>query len=242
MANLIIDIGSLSVKAAWAEGVELGKSYRYQGYRVAEFVSRITSEAKAETTVVASDTPVQGDLYSVLSENSKELILPQDFFCASIDFGEAFESLSPARKASLIAAAYYFPRQPVSVFDFGAMINIDLIDGHGKYLGGALSPGLRTRYKAVNRYSKNLPLLKTPDSFKEIGMSVEESIDAGINSGIIFEIEGYLRKYPENINIFTGGDANFFASKMKRPIFAICNLVLTGLALIACHYDFKGIA
>ena len=49
----------------------------------------------------------------------------------------------------------------------------------------------------------------------------------------MFEIQGHLDANPGNIAVFTGGDANFFAKKMKNSIFVICNLVLMGLALVA---------
>ena len=52
-------------------------------------------------------------------------------------------------------------------------------------------------------------------------------------TGIMFEIEGYLGRYPENVAVFTGGDAIYFAKRMKNSIFVVCNLVLMGLALIA---------
>ena len=55
----------------------------------------------------------------------------------------------------------------------------------------------------------------------------------------MFEIEGYILRNPENISVFTGGDAIYFAKRMKNSIFVVCNLVLMGLALIAVEYDKK---
>ena len=75
-----------------------------------------------------------------------------------------------------------------------------------------------------------------PEKICELGLSVKESIASGIIKGIMFEIEGYVSGYPENIVVFTGGDAIYFAKRMKNSIFVICNLVLTGLALIADGY------
>ena len=37
-ANLIIDIGNTALKAAWADGITLGKTFRYQGERMLEFI------------------------------------------------------------------------------------------------------------------------------------------------------------------------------------------------------------
>jgi type III pantothenate kinase len=52
----------------------------------------------------------------------------------------------------------------------------------------------------------------------------------------MFELNGYLSLFPEKIVVFTGGDANYFAKRMKNAIFVVCNLVLMGLALIADEY------
>ena len=52
----------------------------------------------------------------------------------------------------------------------------------------------------------------------------------------MFEIEGYLSSNSSDIIVFTGGDAYYFAKRMKSSIFVICKLVLLGLALIADEY------
>ena len=78
-----------------------------------------------------------------------------------------------------------------------------------------------------------------PQNPEVVGLSETASIASGVVSGIVFEIEGYLNLYPDNIVVFTGGDANYFAKRMKSSIFAICNLVLMGMALIADEYVQK---
>jgi type III pantothenate kinase len=45
-----------------------------------------------------------------------------------------------------------------------------------------------------------------------------------------------LSLFPEKVAVFTGGDALYFAKRMKNSIFVVCNLVLMGLALIADNY------
>ena len=52
----------------------------------------------------------------------------------------------------------------------------------------------------------------------------------------MFEIDGYIKLHPDNVIVFTGGDAIYFAKRMKKSIFVVCNLVLMGLALIADEY------
>ena len=38
MANLVIEIGNTALKAAWAEGKTLGKTFRYQGEKFMEYI------------------------------------------------------------------------------------------------------------------------------------------------------------------------------------------------------------
>ena len=88
-------------------------------------------------------------------------------------------------------------------------LTIDYLDKDGLYTGGNISLGCRTRFKALNRYSRALPLVNTPENCAVVGQSEQASIESGVVSGIQFEIEGYLALHPENVVVFTGGDANY---------------------------------
>ena len=140
--------------------------------------------------------------------------------------------LGTAAAAAILAAGYLFKEKPLTIFDFGTTLTVDFVDAEGHYLGGNISPGCRTRFKALNRYSKVLPLVDTPEDPPVTGASLREGMEAGVITGIMFEIEGYISRNPGNIVIFTGGDAIYFAKRMKNSIFVVCNLVLMGLALI----------
>lgn len=149
--------------------------------------------------------------------------------------------LSYDRTAALIAVRYLFAGKSCTLFDFGTTLSIDFLDAEGNYQGGNVSLGCRTRFKALNRYSRSIPLVDTPDEIKEKGDSVKSAIESGVISGIMFEINGYLNAFPDNIAVFTGGDANYFVKRMKNSIFVVCNLVLMGLAFITDEYDQKDI-
>ncbi len=80
-----------------------------------------------------------------------------------------------------------------------------------------------------------------PSEISSKGHSEVSSIESGIISGIMFEIQGYIDSNTENVTIFTGGDAIYFAKKMKNPIFVVCNLVMMGLAILTDDYVRKNI-
>jgi type III pantothenate kinase len=236
MANLIVEIGNTALKAAWSDRMTLGKTFRYQGEKVTDFILSLTAREKPVVLVISSVFPFpEADTQRLSSECGQLLVLDKNHKEYLLSQGlPAY--LSYDRAASVLAARYLFKGKGCTIVDFGTTLSVDITTEEGMYRGGNLSLGCRTRFKALNRYSRALPLVDLPENPDAIGLSEEASIGSGVVSGIIFEIEGYLGKYPQNIAVFTGGDANYFAKRMKSSIFVICNLVLMGLALIADEY------
>lgn len=235
MSNLLIEIGNTALKGAWADGVVLGKSFRYQGEKKTEFIVSVTERTRPEVLTVATSGVISEEDSGILSDECSELIILDDNK-KSVSEPAFPEYLSYDRVASLTAAGYLFKGKPCTVFDFGTILKIDFISPEGKYVGGNVSLGCRTRFKAMNRYSRNLPLVDTPEDVSEIGTTQITSIESGIISGIMFEIDSYIAKKPDNVIIFTGGDALYFAKRLKNSIFVISNLSMMGLAIITDNY------
>ena len=239
MSNLLIEIGNTAVKAAWSDRMTLGKTFRYQGEKSMEFILSLTKKEKPAAMVVSSVYPLsEQDIAQLEAECEKLLILDRNHKELLIERGLP-TYLSYDRAASILASRYLFRGKGCTIVDFGTTMSVDFTSGEGQYNGGNISLGCRTRFKAINRYSRALPLVDTPENPDVVGQGEISSIESGVVSGIVFEIEGYLNLHPENIAVFTGGDANYFAKRMKSSIFVICNLVLMGLALIADEYVQK---
>lgn len=236
MANLIVDIGNTALKAAWADGITLGKTYRYQGERMTEFILSLTEKNRPDILMLSSVRKFSAhNMERLRSSCSRLVVMDEDILRR-----HGIEPwMTPDRAAAIIAARYLFKGRKCTIFDFGTMLTVDFLDEYGRFTGGRISPGCMTRFKSVHRYSKHLPLLPIPESIKEEAFEISDSISAGIISGIMFEIEGYICQNPQNTCVFTGGDAIYFAKRMKNSIFVVCNLVLMGLALMADVYDKK---
>lgn len=239
MANLLIEIGNTALKAAWSEETTLGKTFRYQGEKVMDFILSLTSREKPYVLAVISARPLSDSEEEILRKECDKLLVlssshPEVLRACFLDPYLTFD-----RASSLVAARYLFKGKSCTVFDFGTTLTVDFIGEDGSHLGGNISPGCRTRFKALNRYSKNLPLVNTPEDFPPKGVSVVSSIESGVISGIMFEIEGYMARFPSEVTVFTGGDAVYFAKRMKNPIFVVSNLVLIGLSIIAREYGRK---
>ncbi len=236
MPNLLIEIGNTALKAAWAEGKTLGKTFRYQGEKMFGFIDSLVEREKPSVMVISSTIDIDEEEERRLgSKCGKLVILDKNHTETAVSHGIP-EYLPSDRVASVIAARDMFRGSGVMVFDFGATLTIDILGVDGEYEGGNISPGCRTRFKAINRYSRRLPLVYIPSNVRDTGDSLVSSIESGVIGGIMFEIQGYLSLFPEKIAVFTGGDALYFAKKMKNSIFVVCNLVLMGLALIADDY------
>jgi len=143
------------------------------------------------------------------------------------------KTLGVDRIALVSASVDQFPDRNVLIIDAGTCITYDFKTNKNEYLGGAISPGVTLRYKALNNLTANLPLLVTSQPKSIIGDSTEESIHSGVIIGVLKEIDGLVEYYKENYQdltvILTGGDANFLSNQLKNSIFANSNFLLEGL-------------
>jgi type III pantothenate kinase len=146
------------------------------------------------------------------------------------------ETLGKDRLAGVVGAMQLMPASDVLVIDAGTAITYDIVTATGEYLGGAISPGITMRYKALHAFTSRLPLLEFYDDTQLIGSDTSSAIHSGVLNGAAAEMEGiiqqYRQLYPELKIILTGGDQNYFDKRLKIKTFAAPNLILEGLNLI----------
>lgn len=143
------------------------------------------------------------------------------------------ETLGRDRLAAAVGAATLFPGRNVLVVDFGTAVTFDLVTADGTFRGGCISPGLRTRFRALHDYTARLPMCGPTGCEGLVGRSTREAIELGVVNSLTFEIEGHIARmrgrFDDLCVIFTGGDAKRFAKRIKNTIFANRNLVFCGL-------------
>jgi type III pantothenate kinase len=142
-------------------------------------------------------------------------------------------TLGKDRLAAAVAGAAFFPGSPVLVINAGSAITYDVVNAAGAYCGGALSPGMKMRFRALHTFTGKLPLVEYKETIPVVGTDTEQSILSGVVHGIAGEMEEYIHlakeQYPEMKVILSGGDMNYFVKRLKSNIFAIPNIVLSGL-------------
>ena len=142
-------------------------------------------------------------------------------------------TLGRDRLAAAVGASVLYGGRNVLIVDFGTALTFDLVTADAVFRGGCISPGMKTRFRALHDYTARLPLCSATAAEALQGLSTEEAVRLGVMNGIAFEVEGYVARMREKIGdlcvIFTGGDAKHFVKRIKNTIFANCNLVFCGL-------------
>lgn len=145
------------------------------------------------------------------------------------------QTLGADRIAGAVAANALFTEKNVLKIDFGTCITFDFVNNKQQYLGGAISPGMIMRFKALHNYTAKLPLIDPMQHlhYHLTGTDTTTSILSGVVNGIQKEVEGIIKEYDSRFGnlqvVATGGDAGFFVTLLKSEIFARPNLVLEGL-------------
>jgi type III pantothenate kinase len=143
------------------------------------------------------------------------------------------KTLGLDRLAAAIGARTLFPDKDLLVIDAGTAITFDLVEGKGTFAGGNISPGLRSRFRALHEFTANLPLADEQGKIPLVGQTTEEAIKAGVIHGMVLEMDGMIdlmkKKRPEIQPVLTGGDARFFETRLKNRIFVKFEITLIGL-------------
>lgn len=245
MANLLIDLGNSNCKAAFHSNGELVCVYKDTGEDLEQFLNFLDiqwkekfGEEKIDVIVFSNVREENAKIENLLNLKCRELVVLNEHTRLPKTLTYAFcpTGLGGDRLAGALAVSMLFPNEDCLKFDFGTALTIDFIDKEGFYAGGNISLGLQTRLKALNTFTKRLPLITPNKEFEKIGVSTSGAMTAGVVLGLIFEVEGYIKNNPARKVIFTGGDSYYFAEKLKNTIFVIPNLVLIGLGQIANYY------
>jgi type III pantothenate kinase len=143
------------------------------------------------------------------------------------------ETLGYDRIAAAVAANARYPEQDILIIDMGTAITIDFVSSKNEFLGGNISPGLLMRFRSLHEFTSRLPKVDPDEQNALLGDDTESAIRAGVQNGIIFELDGYINeqkmRYPRLQVLMTGGDAVLFDKKLKNSIFVDLNLNLFGL-------------
>ena len=241
--NLIVEQGNTNLKVAVFDGDQLVVSSSYKDNNDATWVSEVFEQYHPEKCIVSSVADMDEMLISFLKDRTPFILLLDEntSIPVSIEY-KTKNTLGKDRIAAVTGAHYLKPGQNILVIDAGTAITYEVLEMSGVYKGGNISPGMTTRFRALNMLTKRLPLVEAGNDVPFIGTSTESAILAGVVNGIVYEMDGYIDalkiKYGDVFVFLTGGHSFYFERRLKNRIFADANLVLTGLNRIL-EYNAK---
>ena len=212
-AILTIDIGNTAVKAALFRDGKLERSIAGHGLTSGP-VESMLAFCSVDGVVVCSVRDDDADILAALggvdcrvltldSHTPLPIAVDYDRSTLGVDRVAAACGVAEEGKASLVV-------------DAGTAVTADVVVGN-RLLGGNISPGLRLRFRSLNKFTSRLPLVDPNGSLPGFGRDTDTAIRAGVIRGLAAEILAYFneaRKIQNDLSlVLTGGDA-----ALIRPI------------------------
>ena len=231
--NLIVDIGNSRTKIAVFDGEQLSQKQVFNNIDdLRKFLSDKSFDHSIVSTVSSSppSLPVKGKQIQLTSTLGFPITISYD----------TPQTLGVDRIAAACGAFQLFPGEDCLVIDMGTCITYDLLSAKGVYEGGAIAPGVKMRFNAMNHFTARLPLAEPIADAPLTGKSTIASMQSGVINGVLEEIKGFISRYqsryPGLRTVACGGDLVFFENSIKPSIFAAPDLVLIGLNRILLHH------
>ncbi len=242
--NLVIDIGNTFTKIGVFDASKILYKDVVNQSDFKNVVDKIKKDYPHITdAVISSVSDIENNTVTHIKKSFTTLVIDH---LAKMPFNNLYKTpttLGIDRLALVAAAVDQFPKKNTLIIDAGTCITYDFKNKNEEYLGGAIAPGIRLRYRSLNDFTAKLPLLELKDPIHHIGNTTEEAIHSGVVKGVLHEINGviedYCNIYPDLTVILTGGDVHFLSKRLKNSIFATSNFLLEGLNYILAFNNSK---
>ena len=235
--NLIIDIGNTRTKVACFREDDL-----VWQESLVSFNELSEKKLLAIKNVIISSVTDESQNNLILQKFSKAIILSEKTNLPIYNLYKTPITLGKDRLANAVGAYRSFPNNNTLIIDAGTCLKFDFVSKNNEYLGGAISPGLRMRFKALHTFTAKLPLIDDYEKTDIIGVDTTTSILSGCVNGFRNEITETIHQYRERFEnlkvIITGGDTSELEKmdfSQKNSIFADRWLTLRGLNEILKH-------
>lgn len=235
--NLCIDWGNTSVKASVFQDERLVGIKAFPGADAEAEIASLINTHKPVKAILASVTNHPASVEDMVKGQVKSYIkLDGNTRLPVMSAYATPETLGADRLALAVGAWAVYPEKNTLIVNAGTCITYNFTQKNKTFRGGAISPGLHMRLKAMHEFTDKLPLVPVEGELILLGYDTATCMRSGAVYGIAAEIDGIVNEYASQYQdfnaILTGGDAAFFAGKLKSKIFADSELLSRGLNLI----------
>lgn len=239
---LAVDIGNTSTKFGIFDGEYLLSKFSIptnRTFNADDLKSHIGDKQSISNAVICSVVPekelsLKAALHNTLGVEA--LTVRND-----VDLGlkinyQPLSTLGTDRLVNSFAATEKYGL-PCIVCSIGTATTFDFVSKTHEFLGGIITPGMKTMARALHLNTAKLPEIEIEKPNNVLGHTTEESIRSGIFYGHIATVEGLIRKIKKESGddskvIATGGFASLIAENTSLIDIVDENLLLEGLRLL----------
>ncbi len=143
-----------------------------------------------------------------------------------------------------VAAAFEQMQKACVVVDAGTLITVDCCDDEGKFLGGAIAPGIEMMIDALHEKTAKLPRIEFQKPSGAFGKNTEAAIAQGVYHGVRGMVKELVESYATELGnwpdiIATGGDAPRLFEGWELIHAIAPDLTLYGIALAYASHHIK---
>jgi type III pantothenate kinase len=234
--NLVIDVGNTLVKTAIFDRGNIIEHQVHENLTADIINDVIQGFPHIDACIIGSVRELPDNILGMFPPEIEVLLLKPETDLPISHRYKTLDTLGADRIAGVVAVHALYPGKNVLLIETGTCITYDLISADGIYQGGGISPGLHMRFMALHTFTHKLPLIEPVSNPALLGDSTETSILSGVVNGLKAEVEGIISLYESNYEnltiILSGGNLDYFDKNLKNNIFAVPNIVLTGLNII----------
>jgi len=239
--SLCLDFGNTNLKAALFLGDKMTDKIIFTQEEAIFTIGKIIEMHKPQRAILSSNIAHSPEIDVLLEANTKFVLLNSKTRLPFLNAYGSPETLGNDRLALVAALSKLYPKEDSIVISIGTCITYNFLAKNNAFRGGAISPGVELRLKAMHQFTDKLPLIQREGHLSVLGYDTETSIRSGAINGIAAEIDGMIARFESQygrINaVLTGGDSPFFESRLKNKIFADTNFLFKGLyAILDQHY------
>ncbi|MEG1612833.1 MAG: type III pantothenate kinase [Clostridia bacterium] len=253
---LVLDVGNTNVKVGLYEGETFIKSWRIStlASRTADefgmvlfdlFSTRDTAFEDIDGIIVSSVAPSLN--YTIEHACTYYMNRKPIFVDSDSKTGMTFLYTNPselgADRIVSAVAAYTLYKGPCIVVDFGSATTFNAITIDGKFLGGAIAPGIKNATESLVNTAARLPRIELVAPKSVLGKTTIENMQVGIAYGFTGLVSYIINKIKEedgmaNAKVIATGGLSELVMETDASIIDIVDraLALKGLKLM---YDLN---
>ena len=249
---LAVDIGNTNVVLGLLEGERVVRSARFETLRnedAASAEARIAralsdSERGAVTgAIVATVLPVLGPVFSgaLRALAGVDVVLVDHATPTGVLLDVDEPAQVGADRYVNLAALVGRGKEGAIVVDCGTATTFDVLTPDGRFIGGAIAPGLGTTAEALRARAPRLPPVPLTAPEASIGRNTIDALRSGILLGYAAMVEGLVGRMrselPFPVRVYaTGGLAPLLAPQCPSVDVLDTDLTLRGLARIHARH------